>query len=117
MPLALAGVEQGGCRLLAPGDSWRARVVAAGGVRLGGVASGQRSRVKIVWEDSAGEFPATLLFDPGSAWPGRAVWVDGSRSGRTSGQVLALAAPAGETYLTIKNELRVNVFVCAVEEG
>jgi len=116
-PLALEGVAQGGCRLLAPGDSVRARVVAAGGVRVGGVPSGQRSRVEAVWEDPAGQFRAMLLFAPGSAWPGRAVWVDGSRSGLTSGQVLALAAPVGETYLRIENHRPTNVFVCAVGEG
>ena len=116
-PLALEGVAQGGCRLLAPGDSVRAQVLAAGGVRVGGVAVGERSRLEVVWEDPAGEFRAALLFAPGSAWPGRAVWVDGSRSGLTSGQVLALAAPVGATYLKIENDRPTVVFVCAVGAG
>lgn len=111
-PLAREGWEEGGCLLLPAGSSLSARVMSPGEITLAAVGSERRGGLLIVWQDGFGEFPVRLVFDEGSTSPDRAVWADGSRSRFGGEQVLALAPPIGETYLTLENARRAPVFLC-----
>jgi len=118
VPLTADGLAEGGCLLLPPGSSLSARVVSAGELGLAAIGSEKRGGLLLLWRDPLGDFPVKLVFDGGSTSVDRAVWGDGSRL-RYEGtrQVLALADPIGETYLTLENARTDPIFLCASGDG